>query len=277
MTFALRRTAFFELAFATLAFAALVFATVAFAALTFAAPLHAQAATAAFELQPGTRPFMPGERLTYAVRVGPLGRGTAVAEIIGIDTVRGKRVYHSVFRINGSLLFFKVRDLYESWFDPQTLVSLRYHQDIDQGPYDRNRTYEIFPGERYVDANEQVFETVDQPLDDGAFLYFLRTIPLEVGKSYTWNRYFKPDRNPVRVTVVRRERIRVPAGEFDAIVLQPKIKAKGIFAEGAGAEVWIADDETRMMLQMKTRLPFGSVQFQLRRREVPVTSIAERP
>ena len=35
----------------------------------------------------------------------------------------------------------------------------------------------------------------------------------EVG-SYEFNRYFKPDRNPVRLTVLRKERIKVPAGEF---------------------------------------------------------------
>jgi hypothetical protein len=214
------------------------------------------------------RPFAVGERLTYSVRVARLGRGTAVAEILNSEKIRGRTVYHTVFKITGSLLFFKVRDLYESWFDPNTMVSLRYHQDIDQGTYERNRTYEIYP-ERgvYLDPQKVEVPTVEQPLDDGAFLYFLRTIPLEVGKTYTWNRYFKPDRNPVKVTVVRKERIRVPAGEFDAIVLQPSIKAKGIFAEGAHAEVWIADDDGRMMLQMKTKLPFGSVQFQLRSRE----------
>ena len=103
-------------------------------------------------------------------------------------------------------------------------MSLRYRQQIDQGPYDRDRTFEIF-AERgiYIDPAKGELPTVEQPLDDGAFLYFLRTIPLEVGKTYSFNRYFKPDRNPVRVTVVRRERIRIPAGEFDAIVVQPKI------------------------------------------------------
>ena len=214
------------------------------------------------------RPFAVGERLTYEVRVAKIGRGRAVAEILNSETIRGRTVYHTVFRISGSMLFFKVRDVYESWFDPTTLVSLRYHQNIDQGSYERNRTYEIFPDRGvYLDPQKVELATVEQPLDDGAFLYFLRTIPLEVGKTYTWNRYFKPDRNPVKVTVVRKERIKVPAGEFDAIVLQPSIKAKGIFAEGAHAEVWIADDDSRMMLQMKTRLPFGSVQFQLRSQE----------
>lgn len=238
-------------------------------------PSRAQEAVAPM-LELSSRPFAVGEKLIYAVRVASVGRGTAVAEIRNEDTVRGRRVYHSVFRITGSLLFFKVNDLYESWFDPNTLVSLRYHQDIDQGPYERDRKFEIFP-ERgvYVENDKPETPTVERPLDDGAFLYFLRTIPLEVGKTYTFNRYFKPDRNPVRVTVVRRERIRVPAGEFDAIVLQPKIKSKGIFAEAANAEVWLAEGDGRMMLQMKTRLPFGSVQFQLRSRETK-QSLAEK-
>ena len=100
---------------------------------------------------------------------------------------------------------------------------------------------------------------------------------MEVGKTYTLNRYFKPDRNPVRVTVVRRERIRVPAGEFDAFVLQPKIKAKGIFAENANAEVWIQDDAARMMLQMRTHLPFGTATFQLKSRKMVKQNLAEKP
>jgi hypothetical protein len=224
-----------------------------------------------------SRPFAVGERLVYSVRVGPLGKGSAVAEIRNAETIRGTRVYHSVFKMSGSLLFFKVDDEYESWFDPNTLVSLRYHQNIDQGSYDRNRMFEIFPEKgTYVETGKPETPTVERPLDDGAFLYFLRTIPLEVGKTYTFNRYFKPDRNPVRVTVVRRERIRVPAGEFNAVVLQPKIKAKGIFAENAHAEVWIQDDEGRVMLQMRTRMQFGTVSFQLRSREMVKQAIAER-
>jgi len=221
------------------------------------------------------RPFNVGERLTYAVRVGPLGRGNAVAEIRSVDTVRGQPVYHSVFTMKGSLLFFGVNDEYESWFDPRSFVSLRYRQQIDQGSYERNRTYEIYPDRGiYLEPDKTERSTVEQPLDDGAFLYFLRTIPLQVGRTYTWNRYFKPDRNPVTVTVVRRERIRVPAGEFDAVVLQPKIKAKGIFAEGANAEVWVANDDGRAVLQMRTHMAFGTVVFQLR--SIEKQRVAER-
>lgn len=256
--------------------------TVALALAFSAGPTHAQepqevAAPVVITPPPVARPFSVGERLIYSVKVGPFGKGSAVAEIQNVDTVRGRVVYHSIFTMRGSLLFFKVNDFYESWFDPNTLVSVRYHQNIDQGSYERLRKYEIFP-ERgvYLDPARGEIPTVEMPLDDGAFLYFLRTIPLEVGQTYTFDRYFKPDRNPVRITVARRERIRVPAGEFDAVVLQPKIKAKGIFAETANAEVWIADDDSRMMLMMKTKLPFGAVHFQLRSREVAKASLAEK-
>ena len=246
------------------------FLPIAALALAFSGtPLAAQDAT--FALNPSdARPFVVGERLTYNLRVGKVGRGTAVAEIRGTDTIRGVPVLYTSFSVSGSLLFFKVRDFYESWFDPRSMVSMQYRQDIDQGPYDRLRKYDIFPNRGvYFDSVKNVeLPTSELPLDDGSFLYFLRTIPLEVGKTYSFNRYFKPDRNPVVVTVVRRERIRVPAGEFDAIVIRPKIKAKGIFAEEASAEVWVADDQTRMMLMMRTRLPkIGLATFQLRSRE----------
>lgn len=242
----------------------------------FGRSLASQTVSAAGGEVAAARPFSVGERLTYAVRVGPIGRGNAVAEIRSLDTLRGRPVYHSVFTIQGSLLFFRVDDAYDSWFDPRSLVSLRYHQKIDQGPYERNRTYEIFPDRGiYLEPDRTERATVERPLDDGAFLYFLRTIPLKVGKTYTFNRYFKPDRNPVTVTVVRRERVRVPAGEFDAVVLEPRIKAKGIFAEKARAEVWIRNDDTRVVLQMRTHMPFGTVLFQLR--SIEKAELAQRP
>jgi hypothetical protein len=68
----------------------------------------------------------------------------------------------------------------------------------------------------------------------------------------------------VRIRVLRKERIKVPAGTFDAIVLQPIIKTSGIFSEGGQAEIWLSDDEKRIMLQMKSRLSFGSLNLYLR-------------
>lgn len=233
-----------------------------------ATPLAAQerpAATAVGQTARAPVPFDVGERLEYDVKFGPLHVGHGSMEVEGIDTVRGRPTWHTVFRVQGGTFFYKVRDRLESWIDVHSLSSLRSLQDLNEGSRDRERHFEIYP-ERgvFVEDDKPEQPTVEAPLDDGSFLYFLRTIPLEVGREYTFDRYFRPDRNPVRIKVLRKERIRVPAGTFDAIVVQPIIKSKGIFSENGRAEVWLSDDDRRIMLQMKSKLSIGSLNLYLK-------------
>jgi hypothetical protein len=211
-------------------------------------------------------PFAPGERLVYDVKFGALDVGDAVMEVTGVEQVRGRDTYHVNYSVKGGTFFYKVNDRYESWIDTLNLISLRHGQQSDEGSYERERKYEIMPEIGVYKENEKPSQpTVAEPLDDGSFFFFLRSIPLEVGQTYTFDRYFKPDRNPVTVTVVRREKLKVPAGTFEAIVLHPSIKAKGVFGEGGQAEIWLADDSSRVMLQMKSKLKFGSLNLYLKK------------
>jgi hypothetical protein len=212
-----------------------------------------------------TVPFRTGERLDYDVKFGPLHVGKGSMEVIGVDTVRGREAWHTAFTVRGGTFFYHVNDKLESWLDVRSLSSLRHTQDLNEGSRDRERHFEIYP-ERGVYAEEGKEEqpTVEEPLDDGSFLYFLRTIPLEVGKTYEFSRYFRPDRNPVTIKVLRRERVKVPAGEFDAVVVQPIIKTKGIFSESGRAEIWLSDDDRHIMLQMKSKLSIGSLNLYLK-------------
>ena len=216
---------------------------------------------------PGARrvPFSVGERLEYDVKYGFLHVGSASMEVSKLDTVRGREAWHTVFSVRGGPPGYKVNDRYESWFDTHTLSSLRYVQDINEGNYHPDRRFEIYPDQRlFVLDSEPPEPTVEHPLDEGSFLYFLRTISLDVGKDTSFNNYFKVERNPVRLRVLRRERIRVPAGEFNAIVVQPVIINTKIFSEGGQALVWLSDDDNRIMLQMKSKLSFGSLNLYLK-------------
>lgn len=210
-------------------------------------------------------PFNIGERLDYQVKFGPVSVGSATMEVVGVETLRGRQVYHTRFVVKGGTLFYKVNDRYESWFDPRDDVSLRFKQQIDEGTYEAERTYEIFPERRvYVENDKPEQPSVGNPLDEAALIYYMRTMPLEMGETYDLDRYFKPDRNPVRVQVLRRERVTTPAGTFNTIVVRPSIKAKGIFSEGGKAEVWFTDDSVRTMVQMKSQLKFGSLNLYLK-------------
>jgi hypothetical protein len=213
-------------------------------------------------------PFGPGERMEYDVKFGALRVGNAHMEVVGLDHIRGRSAWHTAFWVRGGTFLYRVNDVYESWMDAETLSSLRFVQDLEEGRNDTERRFEIYP-ERAIfiqTSKKPALEekSVSQPLDDGSFLYFVRTLPLVVGQTYDFERYFRPDRNPVRIRVLRKERIRVPAGTFNAIVLQPIIKTKGIFSENGHAEVWVSDDDKRIVLQLKSKLSFGSLNLYLK-------------
>ena len=210
-------------------------------------------------------PYGVGERLEYALSFGKLHVGNGSMELAGVEDVRGRSTWHTVLQLHGGIRFlYKVDDTFESWIDRRTGNSLRFRKDQNEGQRDNEQVYDIFPeSSLYVQGSDTAKASVSSPLDDGSFLYFIRSIPLVVGQTYSFNRYFKPDRNPVTIKVVRKERIRVPAGEFEAIVVQPIIKTPGIFSENGHAEVWLSDDKNRIMLQMKTALSFGSINLYL--------------
>ena len=213
-------------------------------------------------------PFGPGERMEYDVRFGALRVGNAHMEVVGLDNVRGRAAWHTAFWVQGGNFLYRVNDVYESWMDAETLSSLRFVQELEEGGKEIERRFEIYPErEVFIQTSKKPAKeekSVSQPLDDGSFLYFIRTIPLEVGQTYDFNRYFRPDRNPVRIRVLRKERVKVPAGTFNAIVVQPVIKTKGIFSENGHAEIWLSDDDRRIMLQLKSKLSFGSLNLFLK-------------
>jgi hypothetical protein len=63
------------------------------------------------------------------------------------------------------------------------------------------------------------------------------------------------DRNPIRIQVIGREKIKVAGTEYDALIVHPVIKAKGLFSDGGDAKVWISDDDRRIVLQIKAKVP----------------------
>ena len=210
-------------------------------------------------------PFAVGEELTYAASFGGLPVGTARMRVDGIDVVRGRPAYHVVFTLDGGVPLFRVRDRYESWIDVQTLSSLRYTQQVSEGRYHRTTTYEIYPERaEYRKDDGPVQASVARPLDDGSFLYAVRAAGIAVGETRRDDRYFRPDRNPVVLTGLRRDTVSVAAGTFATTVVRPTIRANGIFSEQGDATVWFSDDAWRYPVQVKTRFSRFSLTLSLR-------------
>ena len=216
--------------------------------------------------------FPVGERLTYGAKYGLFSVGTAVMEVVGIDTVQRTEAVHFRFRISGGALWYHLDQTIESWVGLYDFRSRRFLSIQDERDKHRERRYEIYPDSGFYreEGRDTTFATVLEPLDDAAFLYWIRTVPLEVGKRYEYSRYFRPDRNPVIIEVLGRERVSLAGKKWRALVVRPKIpEGRGIFAEKSETRIWLSDDERRLVLAIQSNFSFGQVTLKLKDFVVP--------
>lgn len=215
---------------------------------------------------PAPVPFGPGELLTYKVKLGIFEVGESSMRIADIEPTRGIATYPIEWRIKGGIPFYQVDTRFQSWVDVRRLVSLRFIQDQHEGHYTRFREFQFYPEEQRwerVDNDEKGALPTPLPLDDLSFVYFVRSLNLEVGKEYRFDRYFQESGNPVIVRVLRRDEFTVPAGTFKTLVVQPIIRTKGLFAEGGEAELHFTDDPRRILVYMISRVPGISLTLHL--------------
>lgn len=239
-----------------------------------AALLHAPDTT-----RPAAYPFGVGEEFVYDAKLGIAKLGTGIITIPAIDTVRGVPSYQLRFSITGGVIVFKLNSVLTSWVGTQDLVSRRFHKESKENDRTYTHNYEIYPDSGFTRENKDSFPTPKNPLDDAAFFYFIRTIPLEVGKTYTFNNYFHLDTNPVVVKVSKRESCDLPDDQkTQCLLLLPTVGKDGMFAPRAESQIWLTDDAHRAPVKFRTKFPFGTLTLQIRSiKYAPADSAAARP
>ncbi len=98
----------------------------------------------------------------------------------------------------------------------------------------------------------------------------MRVTELEVGKKYTYNRYFRKDKNPVTIEVTKREKMELPDGrEVNCLVLHPVIDTKGLFSKRSDTRIWLTDDARRLPVQIRSKFPFGTITLRMKEMVLP--------
>ena len=217
--------------------------------------------------RPVAPPFAVGERFEYSAKLGILSLGSASIEVVGIDSVRSKPAWNFRFTLEGSTALFKITSRLSSWTATDDFNTLRFEQYSKENSKEYVREYEIFPDSGFYRQKgiEGSKETVEDPLDDASFLYFIRTTELVVGKTYTFNRYFRPDKGPITIRVLKKESMQLPDGnKAECLVINPVVGDKGTFAKKSNARMWITNDARRIPVQIQTEL-FGTITLRLKR------------
>jgi Protein of unknown function (DUF3108) len=204
-------------------------------------------------------PFAVGETLQYEAWLGYFPIGKASATVARTTRERGTDAFVFTAVGEGGPPGLRARYEMTSWVQSSRLASLRFHRKLTQGGKVDEERFQIVPdsGRYRQEGVDQDWMAPRDALDELAYLYFLRTIPLEVGKSFTLSRYFKTGYNPVQVRVTGRESVTLYDGRTVPCL------AVQLTTRGATVGVRLTDDAQRLPVQLSLPLPYGTVMLEL--------------
>lgn len=207
---------------------------------------------------PPRLPFHVGERLTYQVRVAKVGMsGRGSMWVDSGPAIRGRETYLLRFDFRARVGPVRVVDRTESWLDPLGMTALRFHKRERHPLSSHDEAVEIFPDtRRWQDADGSGGESpTDSSLDELSFMYFVRTLPLEIDSVYRFDRHFDASRNPVSVRAVRRESVETSAGTFRTILVEMRVTDPRHYRGEGVIRLNLTDDECRIPVRIESTMP----------------------
>ena len=203
-------------------------------------------------------PFAVGETLSYDAKLGYFPIGSATASV-GRAREQGADAFVFAFAGAGGPPGVRVQYELTSWTRSTRFASLRFHRKMVQGNSVEEQRYQIVPdSSRYrLEGGAQDWVAPRDALDELAFMYYLRTAPLESGRSYTISRYFRSGYNPIQVRVVGRESVTLyDNSSVPCFVLE-------VTSRGTTMRVRLTDDARRLPVQLELPMDFGTVSLEL--------------
>jgi hypothetical protein len=223
-----------------------------------------------FELiqpMPDMVPFGEGEYLLFAIQYGLIYAGDATLEVRSDAVLNGRPAYHlvSVARTNKTFdVVFKVRDRHESFMDKEHLYSLRFEKHIREGNFRRDKEVDFNQLDHIAIYPDREVGIPPNTQDFISALYYVRTISLQPGQAVWMPNHSDGKNYPIFVKALRRERIKVQAGEFDCLVIEPVLETSAIFENTGKLTIWITDDNVRMPVLMRSKVVVGSFEAVLK-------------
>jgi len=221
--------------------------------------------------------FASGETAIYSVALGRFKLGEARLTVQDIETIDGREVVRTSLQVEGGPPFYRIENDFSSWIDTKRFRTIRFERRVREGSRRTRDRYELDPvagvytAENWSEDLESYEPSAiedggpmpEDAIDEIAFLFLVRTLILEPGDENRMDRYFKTQSNPIVIRVLGREEIRVPAGRFQTIVVEPIIPELEVFREDRKPRVWITDDERRIIVKVQTSAAVGPVALNL--------------
>ena len=218
--------------------------------------------------------FKSGELLRYKMSYsGWLRAGTAILEIKE-TAYEGKKVFHakgSGWTSGPIKWFYKVDDVYESYFDKDTIRPYLFKRKTDEVGYKKNRitSFNYASKKAYVqDFTKQTDTTVAfvNVQDMMSSFYYLRNQKvdhLKIGDAIAIDMFLDSQVYPFKLQFLGREVLSTKFGKIKSLIFRPLVQSGRIFKAEESVTLWITDDENKIPIKMKASLSVGSLRAEL--------------
>jgi hypothetical protein len=167
--------------------------------------------------------------------------------------------------------FYKVRDFVQSQVDARGLYPLVFEQQILEGRYKTARwtVYDHVNNRVWDFRKPEPYDSVARFSHDYvSLLCYLRTLPLAVGDTFSIECFVHGKDYPVFFRVRHRETVKVDAGTFKCLMLEPRMVGEGRgFTRKDQMAIWVTDDKYHMPVLIKAKVKIGSLSAKLLRYE----------
>ena len=210
------------------------------------------------------------QTLNYSVdwRVFPAGTVSFHQEAEG-DAQHITAVADSIGAVN---LIYRVSDRFQSSFSRRTGCSTAFSKQLQEGRRQVNSTLNFNYGQGKAILEEKnlvsgIAKHQEAPVpscvsDLLSAIFYTASQPLQVGQSFQIPVYDAMRTIPVTMKVESRESVRTPSGTYQTVRVQPTADA-GVVKNRGNIWIWYTDDERHIPVQMRARLFWGTLTFQL--------------
>ncbi|WP_298762432.1 DUF3108 domain-containing protein [uncultured Polaribacter sp.] len=218
--------------------------------------------------------FKSGESLRYKMSYsGFLRAGTAVLEIAEKD-LNGKKVFHTKgtgWTTGMIKWFFKVEDLYQSYFDMNSVKPYLFKRKIDEGGYKKHviTTFNHTTNTAYVQdfiKQTEVTKPAVNTQDMLSAFYYLRNQNvknMQKGDEIAIDMFLDAQTYPFKLRFLGKEVLKTSFGKVNTLIFRPLVQSGRIFKAKESVTLWITDDKNKIPVKMQADLAVGSLRAEL--------------
>ncbi len=209
-----------------------------------------------------------GELLTYKVFYTLAGAYIGAGEVSfsnTVETYQNKAVYHitSVGKTYKSYdLFFKVRDVYESYIDTTSMLPMKFVRNVNER---NNRIYNSVLFNHTIKkavSTNGLFPIPPCLQDVLSAIYYARNIDYsqyKIGDKIPFALFLDDEVYTIFIRYLGKEKLKTKSGIYNTIKIKPLLIEGTLFKGGEKMMVWVTDDENKIPVLVETPILVGSI------------------